>query len=78
MSDNRVEHEIADLRSRWPDEFKDGARCAFLRRSKGDREKGGYPCGFHGWQPDRRNAWFAGYNKGRCDRLRLFEKGAAR
>jgi hypothetical protein len=76
MSDNRIECEIAELRSRWPDEFKDGTRCALLRRCDGDREKGRYPRGFHGWPLDRRSAWCAGLNKGRCDLLRLFEKGA--
>jgi hypothetical protein len=76
MSDNRVEREIAELRSRWPDEFKDGARCAFLRRYDGKREKGGYPLGFRRWPLDRRNAWFAGSNKGYHDRTCLVDEGA--
>jgi hypothetical protein len=76
MNDNRVEGEIAELRSRWPDEFKDGARCAFLRRYDGKCEKGGYPLGFHPWPLDRRNAWCAGFNKGYHDRLRLVGEAA--
>jgi hypothetical protein len=58
------------IRERWPDEFKDGARCAFLRRFDGRREAGGYPLGFHSWPLERRNAWFAGFNRGLCDRFR--------
>jgi hypothetical protein len=56
--------------------LKEGTRCALLRRCDGDREKGRYPRGFHGWPLDRRSAWCAGLNKRRCDLLRLFEKGA--
>jgi hypothetical protein len=67
--------EVARLRSRWPDEFRDGARCAFLQRYDGDRERGGYPLGFHCWPLDQRNAWFAGFNVGFHDRLRLFAEG---
>ena len=52
--------EIAALRTRWPNEFRDGARCAFLQRYDGDREKGGY----HRWPLDRRNAWAADFNQG--------------
>jgi hypothetical protein len=72
LSDNnRVEREIAELRSRWPDEYRDGARCAFLRRFDGDRQAGGYPRGFLRWPADRRTAWFCGFNVGFHDRLRL-------
>jgi len=56
--------EIAGLRTRWPKEFRDGARCAFLNQYEGEREPGGYPAGFHRWSLDRRNAWFAGFNQG--------------
>ena len=42
-----AEREIDALRSRWPEEFRDGARCAFLRAFPGERERGGYPRGFH-------------------------------
>ncbi|MGO9391215.1 hypothetical protein [Rhodoblastus sp.] len=60
--------EIGRLRAAWPDEFRDGARCAFLEKYEGERELDGYPKGFHGWPQDRRNAWFAGFNRGLCDR----------
>ena len=66
----RTEFEIEGLRSRWPEEFRDGVRCAFLRRFPGERERGGYPRGFHGWTLDRRNAWFSGFNQGYHARLR--------
>jgi hypothetical protein len=66
------------LRQCWRDEFTDGARCAFLRRFDGNREEGGYPRGFHHWPLDRRNAWFAGFNKGRCDRQQASPIEAAR
>ena len=58
------------IRERWPDEFKDGARCAFLRRFDGKREPGGYPLGFHRWPLERRNSWFCGFNFGRPERQR--------
>ncbi len=66
--------ELAALRERWPAEFRDGARCAFLRTFEGDREAGGSPIGFHRWLLERRNAWFAGFNVGFHDRLRLTRK----
>jgi hypothetical protein len=59
------------FKEQWPDEYRDGARCAFLRRFEGDREEGGYPRGFHEWPLERRNAWFAGFNRGFHDRLGL-------
>ena len=58
----RSAEEAARLRQRWPTEFRDGARGAFLMRFDGQREPGGYPLGFHGWPLERRNAWFAGFN----------------
>jgi hypothetical protein len=61
-------------RHRWPNEYRDGARCAFLQRHDGKREGGGYPLAFHGWPLDRRNAWFAGFNVGFHDRLRLLQE----
>ncbi len=72
-----AEDEVARLRQRWPDEFRDGARCGFLSRFDGKREKGGYPRRFHVWPIERRNAWFAGLNIGFHDRLRLFREEAA-
>jgi hypothetical protein len=60
-----------DIRARWPAEWRDGARCAFLETFEGEREKGGYPKGFHAWPLDLRNGWFAGYVRGFLDRLAL-------
>ena len=68
---------MARLRQRWPEEFRDGARCGFLLRFDGDRERGGYPRGFHVWPLDRRNAWFAGFNRGFCDLSRLAQEETA-
>ena len=69
---NRVSREeVARLRWRWPSEFRDGARGALLMRFDGQREPGGYPLGSHGWRLERRNVWFAGFNRGFHDRLRL-------
>jgi hypothetical protein len=53
---DKAELEREALRSRWPDEFRDGARCGLLREYPGDRERGGYPRGFHQWPLERRNA----------------------
>ena len=61
---NPSDLESAHLQRAWPTEFADGERCAFLQRFAGEREKGGYPLGFHGWPLHRRNAWFAGFNFG--------------
>jgi hypothetical protein len=58
-----VAEERERLKRAFPDEFRDGARRAF----KGDKL---YPRGFAGWPLDRRNAWFAGFNVGYCDRKR--------
>ena len=60
----------ARIKGSFPTEFADGARCAFLQKFEGEREKGGYPPGFHQWPLERRNSWFAGYNHGRSERLR--------
>jgi hypothetical protein len=68
--------EVAELRGRWPDEFRDGARCGFLFYFDDERESGGYPRGFHTWRLERRNAWFAGFNAGFHDRLRLAQEVA--
>jgi hypothetical protein len=69
--------EVARLTQRWPNEFRDGARKAFLRRFDSTRQEGGYPAGFHHWPPERRNAWFAGFNRGFHDRLSLVQTEAA-
>jgi hypothetical protein len=68
--------EQTEIRARWQKEFDDGARCAFLSKFPGEREAGGYPSGFHAWTPNRLNAWFAGFNRGFHDRLRLSSAGA--
>jgi hypothetical protein len=70
--------ELTRLRERWPDEYRDGARCAFLLKFDGDRERGGYPRGFQAWPLERRNAWFAGFNRGFHDRLHYFAHEGAR
>jgi hypothetical protein len=57
------------IRRAFPQEFADGAKRAF----SGDKL---YPFGFLGWTLDRRNAWFAGFNKGYFDRKRA-ESGDA-
>ena len=41
----RTEAERGCLKSLWPGEFSDGERCAFLRKFKGERERGGFPLG---------------------------------
>jgi hypothetical protein len=69
--------EIARLTQRWPDEFRDGARFAFLRRFDGTRQEGGYPSRFQYWPLERRNAWFAGFNRGFHDRLDLLQTEVA-
>ena len=38
--ETRSAEEAARLRQRWPTEFRDGARGAFLRRFDGQREPG--------------------------------------
>lgn len=56
------------LNASFPAEYRDGARCAFLQSFAGERESGGFPLGFHAWPIARRNAWFAGFNRGLSDR----------
>jgi hypothetical protein len=68
--------ELTKLHEQWPAEYRDGARCAFLLRFDGEREGGGYPRGFRRWPLERRNAWFAGFNVGFHDRLRLAQEAA--
>jgi hypothetical protein len=64
-----AETERARLKDKFPAEFRDGARTAFLGKGDGTREKGSYPLGFHSWPIDRRNAWFAGFNHGMLERV---------
>jgi hypothetical protein len=69
----------AHLKSKYPTEFRDGARTAFLGKGDGPaREKGDYPLGFDDWPLERRNAWYAGFNVGLCDRAFLKKAGGAR
>ena len=60
----KAEREREALRSRWPDEFRDGARCGLLRDYPGERERSEYPTGFHQRPLEQRNAWWAGFNLG--------------
>ena len=48
----------------YPDEFRDGARCAILQKYEGPRESYGYPLGFHYWPAAARDAWLAGFSCG--------------
>jgi hypothetical protein len=52
------------IRARFPDEYDAGARAGFTKSRF-------YPSGFHSWPLERRDAFFAGYNAGRCDRLSM-------
>ena len=70
MSADPTEAERARLKQAWPDAFRDGARFAFLGKTGGERERGGYPRGFFGWSLERRNAWFCGFNVGLLDKQR--------
>jgi hypothetical protein len=75
--ETRSGEEAARLRQRWPTEFRDGARCGFLQQREGPRDPGGYPPGFNRWPLARRNSWFAGFNQGLHDRLRLAQTEVA-
>jgi hypothetical protein len=67
----QAEAEKQALRARLPELFDDGARMGFRGEpDPGPRETGGYPRRFHQLPLEARNAWFAGWNKGRCDRER--------
>jgi hypothetical protein len=59
---SRVPDKAARIRGLWPKEWSAGARAGYEAKS--------YPHGFCAWPLDRRNAWFSGFNRGRCDRLR--------
>ncbi|WP_292533533.1 hypothetical protein [Methylocystis sp.] len=71
----RAQKQRIALRQAWPEDFDRGARDGLMQQFDGLREKGGYPLGFHNWPLQRRNAYFAGYNKGRLDRLSLKRGG---
>jgi hypothetical protein len=75
--DDNAEAILKRVQGKWPSEFRDGARWGFLQQQEGPRDPGGYPLGFNHWQVARRNAWFAGFNVGFHDRLRLSKREAA-
>jgi hypothetical protein len=64
----KVSAERAEIRAQFPDEYDAGARAGFTKSPE-------YPSGFHCWSLERRDALFAGYNAGRCDRLKINGKG---
>jgi len=68
--------ERTNIRAAFPAEYDDGARCGFLWKFEGPREAGGYPKGFHSWPLARRNAWYAGFNRGNRDAALLAEEVA--
>ena len=59
------------IRRDFPREFTDGENMGAGWEPDGEREKGGYPVGFHAWPLERRNAWFAGFNLGYARQKRL-------
>lgn len=56
------------IRARFPVEYDAGARAGFV-------DAPDYPHGFHAWSRDRREAFYAGFNAGRVDRLRRAKGG---
>ncbi len=70
---SRAIDKAARIRARFPDEWAQGARCGFEGELEGGKS---YPQGFTSWPLDRKNSWFGGFNRGRCDRLRLSDGGA--
>lgn len=60
-SDARTERRR--LRRLHPEAFKDG-KYVGAGIERGKREPGGYPKGFHQWDLEKRNAWWAGANLG--------------
>ena len=65
-----AEAEREQLERAWPAEFGAGVRAAFSF-FPAEHEPGGYPRGFHRWPLERRDAYFAGFNLGFCERRRL-------
>jgi hypothetical protein len=72
----RADAERARLKRAWPEAFTDGERGAFLQRFAGERERGGYPHGFHGWPLECRNTWYCGFNFGLIERQRALLEAA--
>jgi hypothetical protein len=73
MADAR--NERRRLQRRHPEAYEDGELCGLGKTPEGQRERGGYPKGFHQWPLDKRNAWFAGFNIGYAERKRATAKG---
>jgi hypothetical protein len=57
--------KIKFIADRWPEEFRLGYRFGFRGKADPPCGQAGYPSGFHTWPLGRRNAWFAGWNRGR-------------
>jgi hypothetical protein len=66
----RAAEERAQIERAFPVEFADGAKRGFTGNKL-------YPRSLHHWPQEKRNAWFAGWNVGYCDRKRA-EGGDAR
>jgi hypothetical protein len=56
-------NERRRLQRLHPEAFKDGLLVG-AGVKEGPREPGGYPKGFHQWELEKRNAWWAGANIG--------------
>jgi hypothetical protein len=74
ISPEAVLAEVARIEAAFPAEFLDGFKSGLDVKVEGRREPGNYPAGFHGWPLVRRNAWFAGANRGLVERAER-EKG---
>jgi hypothetical protein len=68
---NAGEAERARLEARWPKEYRLGYRFGFLGKADKPHDSAGYPIGLAAWPIDRKNAWWCGWNDGRCYRNRL-------
>ena len=75
--DIAADAERARLKQAWLEAFADGERCGFHRRFAGERERGGYPRGFHSWPLERRNSWYCGFNIGLIERQLVFQRERA-
>jgi hypothetical protein len=56
--------EVGRLEAAYPNEFRGGFKRGIGVNVEGAHDPGGYPAGFRNWCLDRRNAWFAGVNRG--------------
>ena len=69
----------------WPPQtllsrYRGAPTCGRIMGITPGRDEGGMiadPRGFHVWPLERRNVWFAGFNRGFHDRLRLEREEAA-